>query len=284
MPRVPFLAFLAALATSSCGPQVTPAAPGTDKEPVVTLNAYDVGGSANPQSSTATQAAVLNVDTGGHLMFTANASNPGGVKQVELVVKQGSTELHRGTITSSPDAAGKVPSTLALQGSNGAGGAGSTPIEVVDIRAPITVSVSASNYNGQTRQFDVSFMPIAADFRRGPSPDPDHGAPPAVVEREETVTLRLDVRENVLAADVPTTTGSGTTLSIWFDGGPLNAITILPADYKPGSPCQGTDLYKGQTGRVSLAFALPGQLRMCTRPGAGPMPESLQVHVRYRYF
>jgi hypothetical protein len=95
------------------------------------------------------------------MILTVQATNPGGVKSLSLVVSQGGPVYTVGT-SSAPDAQGRVPETLQIWGTNGAGGIGSDPLLIhlskfVHAKTSATIVVQASNFNGDQSIYAVTY-------------------------------------------------------------------------------------------------------------------------------
>jgi hypothetical protein len=99
------------------------------------------------------------------LDFFGSASNPvGGVKDFMIHVTNGEFDASAHT-TTTPDAQGRVPTNIAIFGTDGSGGAGSIPMEYtfrsdVDPQVQTTTAVgTATNYNGQTTMITEVVQP-----------------------------------------------------------------------------------------------------------------------------
>jgi hypothetical protein len=130
-----------------------------DQPPTITLSNFVSGGSGSVDQGSVTSDATVNVTCNKtRLDFLGSARNPvGGVKDFTIHVQNGDGFDEIAHTTTTPDAQGRVPTNIAIFGTDGSGGAGSIPMEytfrpdVVPLEAETTTAVgTATNYNGQT--------------------------------------------------------------------------------------------------------------------------------------
>ena len=138
-PRLAWLGiFVSLLSVAACNDDRVPIPPAQqDKAPVISVNAVASGGSGQIQypeampSSCASPCkdAVRLTDENGtaDVVLIINAKNPGGVKDLSVVVSQNGP-LYTAATSSTPDAQNRVPTTLTIAGTNNAGGIGSNPL------------------------------------------------------------------------------------------------------------------------------------------------------------
>jgi len=114
----------------SCTDFVTIPHPSQDHPPTITLSNFVSGGSGSVDQGSVTSDATVNVTcTKTRLDFFGSASNPvGGVKDFMIHVTNGEFDDSAHT-TTTPDAQGRVPTNIAIFGTDGSGGAGSIPME-----------------------------------------------------------------------------------------------------------------------------------------------------------
>lgn len=107
-----------------------------------------------------TEHAKVFVTEGARIVLRGRASNPGGVKQFHVKVQQGNRTLWDVTTTGAPDPNGLVPSELSISGTNGAGAAGSRPMEVTILKSsPVILTSTATNFNGWIRAITITYQP-----------------------------------------------------------------------------------------------------------------------------
>ena len=136
-----------------------------DQPPTVTLNGFIVqqpsgySGDIEPGKENVTMSTSVGVTAGAHVQFSGSAKNSGGVQQFSIAIRQHNQTLYQVTANSAADAGGHVPDLLSIVGSNGVGGAGSTPLAVV-LSTPVVVTTSATNFNGMATTLTVIYNPV----------------------------------------------------------------------------------------------------------------------------
>lgn len=154
-------AAIAFLFTTGCSPNGTIPPANQDMAPTITWNAFIVqqpsgySGDVEPGKANVSATTSVNVTEGAHVQLSGSASNPGGVQTLHMTVQQGGEML--GDVTSTATS-GQVPTVLNILGSNGAGGTGSQPVVVV-LTKPVTVTVSATNFNAMNQKITVTYNP-----------------------------------------------------------------------------------------------------------------------------
>jgi hypothetical protein len=139
--------------------------PGQDKAPNVTIHALASGGSGQieePEISYCPSPCKSFVTLGTYLLITADAINPGGVQKFRATITQGGSTLYTVETTGSYDANNKVPKSLSIIGSNGAGGIGSNPllIHISNMSSEVTVTATAVNFNGMPKTITAIYAPL----------------------------------------------------------------------------------------------------------------------------
>lgn len=158
--------FLTWLCISGCAPtRISVPSAAQDKAPVITVHAVASGGSGQIEKPEMTSAncpspCVSYVTEGTDLLTTVDAKNPaGGVKSLDVKITESSTGSPLLSVRTSavPDSNGKVPTSLAIVGHNGAGGIGGEPLRTLMPPKPewpvVAVAVSASNFNNMTSDY-----------------------------------------------------------------------------------------------------------------------------------
>ena len=141
----------------SCTDFVTIPKPSHDQPPTITLSNFVVAGVGSVDQGQVTSNATVNV-TGlrTRVIFSGGARNPvGGVKDFTIHVQNSDIDWIAHT-TTTPDPLGRVPTNIAIPGTDGSGGVGSIPMEYTfrsdgdPVTQMTTVVGTATNYNGQT--------------------------------------------------------------------------------------------------------------------------------------
>jgi len=126
-------------------------------------------------------------------MLSGGARNDlGGVRSFSLAVEKGGSEIYNVQTTSAPDAAGTVPVSLGILGTNNAGGLGGNAI-LFNVDQPVMARAQAANFNNQETDITVTYVPIA------PTRSPLINAfriSPRMVNLGEEVTANWDINRN----------------------------------------------------------------------------------------
>jgi|GEM_PF-2495823 len=142
--------------------------PELDKAPVISVKAVASGGSGQiqyPDASPSTCASpckssvtLPNENATADLVLVIYANNPGGVKDLSVVISQGGP-VYTVSTSSAPDSSNLVPVMLSIMGTNNAGGIGGNPllIHLNKVKTNATVVVEAGNYNGQRSLYSVTY-------------------------------------------------------------------------------------------------------------------------------
>jgi hypothetical protein len=170
------LVSVSSLALAACQPRLVPVPqPGADHAPVITVSASPSGGTGTVQLPSASQqtcpspcknAVTLTKPNptesdDADIVLTIQAQNPGGVKDLSVIVSQNGP-LYSASTSSTPNAQGLVPDTLQIWGTNNAGGVGSNPLLIhlnkfVHSKTSATVVAEAGNYNGERSLYAVTY-------------------------------------------------------------------------------------------------------------------------------
>lgn len=157
--RHPIATVLVLTALAGCPkPVQIPSSADLDQAPAITLGymikAYPNEAPAAWQTTSRSGNLDLPTDTiTRDYLITASANNPkGGVKTLTITVR-GATPI---TTSQTPDAKGEVMPELSIIGTDGKGGPGPNGIQLA-AESNTTVTVTATNFNGQTSSLVVNF-------------------------------------------------------------------------------------------------------------------------------
>lgn len=271
------------LLAGTCPNAVTPPAPSIDHVPNMGITILgspgdNIGGAVSGPLN----AQLYNVDLGSVLTVSTGASNAGGVKSLNLTIRQNTSTPFNLTTSSTPDANGKVPDGLEISGySEAVGGdrfaggslrirvtASSPSVEAGIGTSPIEVTATGANYSGGPLNagratYIITLVPVEPSSRH--------------LQHVAIVTLTQ-------------TSVSGTGYSAWFpsqvqrvSGGVLS-LSTSQAGVRLLKPTFNLADCSNPAATVSVSLdtppptaALPIPLRACPIPGVS----EISISVRY---
>lgn len=158
---VSLLGLLAGCPTRVARVQV-PTDPSRDTPPRITISAVPIvpdgpgaPGDLEPGKAEVSTTTSVEATRGSRVMLIANAVNPGGVQRFTLDIAQRGATILQASATETKDAAGTALNTLTLRAPDAAP-QGTLTVLVDD---PVTVTATATNFNGQSSSIIVTYVP-----------------------------------------------------------------------------------------------------------------------------
>jgi hypothetical protein len=146
-----------AVSALGCTKRVRQLPASLDHPPTISVTGFPVDGSVPKE--VVNGPITMRLQIGTRVMISATAENRGGVKTLSVVVKQGTAVLYEAETAGRRDLIGRVPEALFVLGTDGAGHAGSKAMTFTMSPAEfVVVTVTASNFNGQSSGYDVSYV------------------------------------------------------------------------------------------------------------------------------
>ncbi|GAO45405.1 hypothetical protein FPE01S_05_01000 [Flavihumibacter petaseus NBRC 106054] len=230
------------------------------------------------EQQTMNGAGIVNVDMGSELMFSGIASNPGGVKTFSVEVSQNGSSLYSAKTENIPNASNKVNNPTRILGTNGSGGAGSQPMTVTNLSAPVEVSTTAAGFGTNTNSFKVTYVPV----------DPNQRGK----DQQIKVTLHRQITSNLYTAEFPETPFSGKITGI---SNPGSAELIFLKKGQSPANCNainnpaalvilavGSQVFPADIDALfGPSHTLPVTFMACTNPAAGSSPLTVDVLVTF---
>jgi hypothetical protein len=149
--------------------------PELDRAPAITVNGFVLGNTGWVGQSTINATTKVHSPSGTKLQLSVLAENVidksfGGVKELHLIIQQGTQILFDVAVEGKRNWLGWVPPSLGILGCNGVGGTGQQPLIFTMNSTPVIVTVTATNFHNTASLVVVTYLP-KCDCDLGEEPD-----------------------------------------------------------------------------------------------------------------